>query len=207
VGSAGKSRWGIARRAGLAGVAAAGLVTAGCTAGQHAQTAEERETLDGTTVQVGSTITLGGLGLATPTDDTSWPSGSSVPIRVVVVNSGQKDDRLTSITSSSATGWGQYGSPAAASAATGGASAAGTSAASPVTIPAHGRVAFGVGETSAQHVLLLTGTKSTIFPGTTVTLTFTFAVAGSKTIPVPVQLTKSAPTSIVPGPSATGEEG
>lgn len=208
------------RRIGLAASLAATLAASGCAAGQYAQSATEQESLDGTTVRLGTTITLGGLSVQTPSDGISWASGSRVPLNVVIVNSGQKDDQLTSITSPSITGWSAFASDVAASAQVPGGSSSGGSGtasasspagasgggsnAAPVPLAAHSGVRFGG---SGNRVLLLTGVKSALSPGMAVTLTFTFARAGSVTARVPVQITKSAQTSVIPGPSATGEQG
>lgn len=204
-----------ARRAGLAGVVAATVVTAGCTAGQRAQTAEVPETRDAVTVRIGPTITLGGAAVEAPTDDVSWASGANVPLKLVVVNSGRTDDKLTSITSPSITGWNAYASAGAASAANApssgsAATPASSSAPSPVTIPALSAVLFGTQHAPgapASRVLLLTGVKSTLYPGSVIEVTFTFARAGSATVEVPVQVTRKPQSSVIPGPSATGEEG
>jgi len=57
-------------------------------------------------------------------------------------------------------------------------------------------VSFGVNGT--DHVLVLTGLSSTLFPASTIPVTFTFANAGSVTVDVPVQITASAsPTGVV----------
>lgn len=243
-----------ARRAGgkvgVAIVAAATLLTAACAAGQQAQTANQKETLDGTTAHVGS-ITLGGLAIQTPSNG-SYSAGSDAPLRVVIVNSGGKPDKLTSITSPSITGWGAYRSqadvaaiqsasaaaaaaatsssasssaPASASGSTSGASSSSAGASSSttpapsssvsatplptpqtsITVVNGGRQSFGVPD--SKQVLLLTGLQTALHPGMAVELTFTFADAGAVTVTVPVQLSTSPQTSIIPGPSATGQEG
>jgi len=194
-----------ARRAGLAGgvagLTAAALLTAGCTAGQHAQTADEQETLDGTTVRVGQYITLGALSLETPKDGTSWAAGSNVPISAVVVNSGRADDKLVSITSPATSSWGAFPSAFQAQQA----SANSTTTPDPVTIPSLSHVAFGT--SGGNRVLVVTGIKAPLFPGSSIPLTFTFATAGAVTAQVPVHLSSSPQTSVLPGPSATGEQG
>jgi copper(I)-binding protein len=205
-----KARRATARRTGVAGLAAAALLTAGCTAGQRAQTADEQETLDGTTVRVGQYVTLGALALSTPADGTSWARGSSVPIKGVLVNSGRNDDKLTSITSPSITSWGVYPSlfqATGANAAPGGAAPA--TAPAPVDVPALSRVSFSAesGSPAGTRVLVVSGIKTPLYPGTSIRLTFTFAKAGVVTAQVPVQLSSSAHTSVIPGPSATGQEG
>lgn len=197
-----------ARRAGFAGgvasLAAAALLTAGCTAGQRAQTADEQETLDGTTFRVGQYITVGGISLDAPKDGASWAKGSTVPVTAVVVNSGRADDQLTSITSPSITSWGAANSLFQAN------TAAGTGAApDPVDLPALSRVAFSSasGTPAGTRVLVVTGVKAALYPGSSIPLTFTFAKAGTMTVQVPVHLSSSPQTSVIPGPSATGEEG
>ena len=196
-----------ARRAGIAGVAslaAAALLTAGCTAGQRAQTADEQETLDGTTFRVGQYITVGGVSLDAPKDGTSWAKGSTVPITAVVVNSGRADDKLTSITSPSVTSWGAANTVFQANTA-----ASSGAAPDPVDLPPLSRVPFSAA-TSAQsgtRVLVVTGIKAPLYPGSSIALTFTFAKAGTMTVQVPVHLSSSPHTSVIPGPSATGQEG
>ena len=90
-----------ARAAGLAAAVAAALLLSGCAAGQHAQTTNAYETLDGVGGRVGDTITLGGAAIERPTDDISWAKDSNVPLKIVIVNSGRSDDQLTTITSPS----------------------------------------------------------------------------------------------------------
>jgi copper(I)-binding protein len=190
------------RSVGLGAVAAGLMLTSACAAGQYAQSATEQETIDGTSARVG-TMTLGGLAIETPSNGVSWSSGSNVPLKVVVVNSGQRPDTLTSITSPQITGWAVYASPAAAA----GGNAPAT--APKVTVQGHSREQFGTEQfgTSINRVLHLTGLKQALSPGMAISLTFTFARAGTVTTRVPVQLSKSPQTAVLPGPSATGEQG
>jgi copper(I)-binding protein len=55
--------------------------------------------------------------------------------------------------------------------------------------------------------LLLTGLKTQLWPGMTISLTFTFDRAGTVTVQVPVQLSKTPQTSVIPAPSTTGQPG
>lgn len=180
-----------ARRRVIAGVGAAVaavLLTSACAAGQQAQTANQKPTLDGTNATIGS-IGLRGLAIEAPSGP-SYAVGSNPAIKVVLVNSGLKADALTSISSSEATGWGT--AP--------GTSGTGASSTSPVSIAAGDRVSYGVPE--ATDSLLLLGTKAALYPGTSITLTFTFAKAGSVSVQVPVHLTEGhQPASYVPAPS------
>jgi copper(I)-binding protein len=61
----------------------------------------------------------------------------------------------------------------------------------------------GLGLTPTDDVLVLTGLSATLFPGTTLAITFRFATAGTITLQVPVMLTTSAitPLSVPPLPS------
>jgi hypothetical protein len=193
------------RRLGIGFAVAVALLTSACAAGQHAQTADEKATLDGTNVSVGG-MDLRGLAIETPTGP-SYAVGSDPQVKLVLINSGRATDTLTSITSSAVSGWGAYASAAEADAVTG----AGTSTAGqtlpqpvgPVKVTPGTRVSWGVPD--GTGVLLLRGTKSRIYPGTTVKLTFTFTDAGSLTVDVPVQLpTTPVPPSYVPSASDDG---
>jgi periplasmic copper chaperone A len=183
------------RRIGIGLAAAVALLTSACAAGQKAQTADVNESIDGTSVHVGS-ITLGALAIQPP-KAAYYPTGSDVPVRVVIVNSSPKADTLTSITSSSITGWTTTG--------TGATSTASSAQATSVKVPGGGAESFGVPD--SQAVLQLSQIKTDLHPGMTVPLTFTFANAGSVTVRVPVQLSTSPQTAVLPGPSATGQEG
>ena len=183
------------RRIGIGLVAAVALLTSACAAGQKAQTADVNESIDGTSVHVGS-ITIVGLAIQSP-KAAYYPTGSDVPVRIVIVNSGTTSDKLTSITSPSIAGWTTTGGAATST------SSAATAAS--VTIAGGSRASFGVPD--SKRALQLTQIKSDLHPGTVVPLTFTFANAGSVTVRVPVQLSSSPQTAVLPGPSATGQEG
>lgn len=192
------------RRVGIGLAAVAALLTSACAAGQQAQTATEKSTLDGTYAKIGN-ITLGGLSLVSPAAG-NWPKGSDAPVRVVIANDGQQPDTLTSITSPSIAGWQVSGSAAAARvSAAAGATATPSGSSTSVTVPAGKRVSFGVPE--AKGTLRLTGLKQTLYPGSSISMTFTFRRAGTVTTDVPVQLSAIPQQSIIPGPSATGQEG
>lgn len=97
------------------------------------------------------------------------------------------------------------GSPAPAS---GSASATASTSSLPqplrsVSIPAGRQVSWGV--PAATGALQLVGTKGRLYPASTIKLTFTFANAGSITVPVPIQLSETPASSVLPGPSAVGE--
>ena len=85
--SAGRSRIVLA-----ALVAAGGVVLAGCHAGQQAQTAEQRPTIDGTDAQVGS-LALRGMLIEYP-EGGRYAQGDDARLRMVVVNESRDADAL-----------------------------------------------------------------------------------------------------------------
>lgn len=200
---------------------AATLATSACAAGQIAETAQEKATLDGTNVDVGN-IALRALSVQTP-DAVNYPVGSNPLVTVVLVNNGQSADKLVSISSSVASGWGSYadqvdvpqsGAAAAPASAATASAAAGTSgnATAAITLPPTATTAFGVPVANGR-VLALLGTKKVLFPGNEISITFTFAKAGSKTFVVPIQVSASNtgtyhPTpEVLPTDGASGGEG
>ncbi len=226
-----KSQPAVGRRAGLGAVLAAVLLTSACAAGQLAQTANEKPTLDGTQTDVGH-MHLRGLAVEAPVAHPYYPQGADARIALVVVNGGQRSDQLTGISSPAFTSWSAYPSAAQAdavesaddplaaptasasssssSSASASATPATSTAAAPtgsktVTVPPGSRVGFGTPE--AKGGLLIMKFKRATYPGSAIRITFTFAHAGSKTINVPVRLTAGANQSTIPGPSATGEQG
>lgn len=75
-----------------------------CGAGQHAQTAEERPTLDGT-YATQDDLSIGGVSLLTPPSGVKWSAGSTVPMTLYVANSSNKPDKLLDVTSPQFGGW------------------------------------------------------------------------------------------------------
>jgi copper(I)-binding protein len=87
----------------LAGlVVVGGVVLAGCAAGQIAQTAQQRPTVDGQEAQVGP-IAIRYAALEYP-DNGVYEQGSTARLRMVVVNTGDASDTLTSVRSTAASG-------------------------------------------------------------------------------------------------------
>lgn len=176
------------RRIGVGLAAAATLVTSACAAGQIAQTANQKPTLDGTEINVGQ-MALRGIAIAPPpASSASFPKGSDLSLRIVMVNAGQRTDKLTAIKTPVTGGW----------------SATGSSGSQSVTIPAGEAASFGT--PNAKGALKLTGTTSKLYSGNTVRITFTFARSGSVTLPVPIQLTGTAGTAVVAPPSGSPAE-
>lgn len=219
-----------ARRAGIGGVVAALLLTSACAAGQRAETAEEKPTLDGTETNVGP-MQLRGLALQAPVVHPYYPAGSDVAITVVMSNSGTSTDRLTGVSSAAFTSWSAFDSKAQAQAAqdaadplapvssapadTGAPSGTATgtapasASASPVTPTGTQAVAIapgsrvGYGTPEATGGLLVLKTKRPLYPGNAVEIRFSFAKAGSKTVSVPVQLTAGPNDSVITDPAGS----
>jgi hypothetical protein len=183
---------------GLAVVSA--LLTAGCAAGQHAATADEKPTIGGVNGDLGS-IHIRGM-LVEPPRGSSYDSGDDAQVKLVIVNVGSKSDLLQSISSPAFADWGAFkttGDAAAALDPEPSATAAKPTPSKQVLIPAGARVSWGTPEsTGALAVLSL---ADQVWPGTTVPMTLTFAQAGSITLRVPIGLSGSPNTSPIPEPS------
>jgi copper(I)-binding protein len=203
----------------LFGIAVAVLCTAalsaGCAAGQHAATAQELPAIDAANGSNVGNLQLRALAIEAPATGTSYPKGSDAFLMLTIVNIGRSNDTLTGVSTPAARGWAAYPSTTAAAfeaAASTTAAAATTSSTAPtssapgaqtkVVIPAQTAVAFSVPNTS--RVLLLSNLTSTLYTATSVKITFTFANAGSVTIAVPVQLSGSPASSIVPSGTSAG---
>lgn len=225
-----------ARRIGVGLAVVAALLTAGCAAGQDAQTADEKPTLDGTNASVGA-IDLRGLAVEPPAGPTTYfPTGSDLSVRLVLVNNSQQPDQLTSITSPAVSDWGAFASsadadavmsaqtatpsatptppPSAPGSPTPG-SSPGNSTPTPTSTPLptpkrqvkvgpNGVVSWGT--PTATGALLLMKTTRPLYPGSSIRITFTFANAGTITVMVPIALSTTPRSSIIPGPTGSGIE-
>lgn len=88
--SAGRSRVALA-----ALVTVGGVVLAGCAAGQQAQTAEQRPTVDGNNAEVGS-IALRNVAIEYP-DNGLYRKGAVARLRLLIANTGNASDELTEV--------------------------------------------------------------------------------------------------------------
>ncbi len=77
-------------------VAAGGVLLAGCGAGQQAQTAEQRPTIDGTNAEAGADIALRDIAIEYPLRG-RYPQGADARLRMVVVNEGLESDALVEV--------------------------------------------------------------------------------------------------------------
>ncbi|GAB2470776.1 hypothetical protein GCM10027265_19780 [Jatrophihabitans fulvus] len=214
----------VLRTVGLAAAAAA--VTGACAAGQLAQTAYEKPSIDGNNASVG-VIDLRGIALEAPEGKASYAKGSSIPMTLVIVNNGRATDTLTGVRTAAASGWGAYPKSAASESSSSAAapsfsdgetgvvgapsSGAGSNGGAPeggrqsVKILSLRRASFGVPDSNSD--LLLTGTTRTLYPGSTIKVTFTFAKAGTVTVSVPVQIgERPEEPAVAPGSEGEGGE-
>lgn len=203
----------IVRRVGVGLALLTTLLTAGCAAGQIAHTAYEKPTLDGTNAEVGQ-LKLRGIVIEAPSGAAaSYTRGSAALLKLVIVNSSNSDDTLTSISSPAFSDWGAFASPTDASAVASAATAAvATSAPAALPTPQKSVVVAGGsqvswGMPSSKGALLLTGVSKQLYPASTVPITFTFDHAGSVKVAVPVSLSTSPPQATIPVPSTSSIEG
>lgn len=100
----------LARRMAAAFIAIAALATtSACAAGQHAQTAEESPTVDGTAGIIGA-LHLNEVAIKAPTGAPSYPAGSAVQVQAAIVNTGTGTDQLVGVSATGASGSALYAS-------------------------------------------------------------------------------------------------
>lgn len=95
------------RSLGIGIAVAAALVTSACAAGQQAQTAYEKPTLDGVNADIGS-IHIRGMVIDPPVASAHYSSGDNTTVKVIFVNTGNKPDELVSINSPAISDWGTF---------------------------------------------------------------------------------------------------
>jgi copper(I)-binding protein len=188
------------------------VLCAACAAGQHAATAEEKPTLDGTQGHAGK-MQLEGVAFRAPTPGKSYPAGASVPLMASIVNNGQTADKLVRVSSTEFPGgWNVVSTPSTLAGPSGASSApsTGTTNGQPVKIGSGLAVSYGLQNLSASGAgspesIVLLGWKGPdpLFPGMSVKVTFSFANAGDTTLTVPVQLTNAPNGQTLPEQSGT----
>lgn len=216
---------------GLVAAGAIGALTA-CGAGQHAQTAEERPTLDGAYGMSGD-ISVQGVSLLAPSGD-KWSAGSSVPLTLYLANASTRTDALVNVSSPDFSGWtvtaassqsssgsasaspsssATAGSSSSASPTASSSAAGGGGSAQPQTVPPAGAVGFGLtagygaASTPNEKSILLTGLKRTLYSGEGVKVTFNFRHVDPVTLKVPVQLPATPASESVGGTETSGGAG
>lgn len=206
----------IARRIGIALLAVCATALTSCAAGQYAQTAYQTPAIDGLAKAKVGSLELRGVAVLTPPNGISYAEGDDAQVTLAIVNVGQTDDTLTSVSTPAADGYtieaqasgAASDSAAPSSTASSGAAPSGSaSGASSIAIPPGQSVTFS--SPVADNKLVLTGLKQKVFPGTSIQITFTFAKAGAITATVPVQLSEDTGSSTIPAEtgSAGGAEG
>ena len=129
----------------------------------------------------------------------SSAAGSATPPIVQAPSSGTPTPSTTASPSGSASGSGSASESASPTEAP--SSSTAPQASRSVPIPAHGRTSYGVPDATGS--LLALNTTSTIYPGTIVTMTLTFARAGTVTVSVPVNITSDPSQSVLPASGAS----
>lgn len=159
----------------------------GCAAGKEATTQTERTISEGANSNLGY-LQVRNAYLAPPTGG-SHAAGSTVPMSVSLVNSGDNADALTAVTAAGSASSVTLTATPPAGAASGSATPApdATTAAAPtlpLDLPAHTNVQLQT--TSGGTYLQLSGLTRKILEAQYVTVTLTFRVAGETTLQVPV---------------------
>jgi len=151
------------------------LLLGGCSTGQEAQTASQPPAVDGAQGQIGQ-IAVRNATLAYPEGgDRFYETGSDAPLLLTIVNMGNSEDELTSVTS-----------PVAAS----------TRVEGQHTLPPQRTLrAIGAADESAEAAqnlaqgqirIVLEDLGEEVRPGKTVPVTLLFRQAGEVTVQVPV---------------------
>lgn len=139
--------------------AASALLLTGCAAGQISQTAQQEAAIDGANGDVGDLGVRNAL-IATPAGSLI-PTGSELPMQLVLSNKGQSDDTLTAVSSPAAEAW-----------------------SGEIAVPAGSTVQI---TSESDDTVTLPGLKNTLCFGQSVPFTFTFAQAGALTVRIPIQ--------------------
>jgi len=196
------------RLAAAVAVGATALLATACSAGQTAQTAVERSTVDGSAADVGM-VALRNVRVAYPANG-RYTSGSSAPLEFAAVNTGMQADQLISVranvastvvvhpaggsesdsatptetvpTTDSATPSGTGSASGTASGTATPSGSAGTSDQVAVELPPGTLVVFS----NTAALVQLQNLAADLIPGQIVQVTFTFAKSGTVTVPVPV---------------------
>lgn len=158
---------------------AAVLALAGCGAGQVAQTASQAAAVDGVNADLDA-LALRDVLIPYPQDhDGTYPSGSSVPVQLTIVNQTSSAETLVSLSTPAARRVlieGTTTIPAGMSVSGGTEQSA---AAAPTAAPVS---PLNTGELR----IVLFDTTRALRPGQNIELTFVFRNAGSVTLPVPM---------------------
>lgn len=203
----------VARRIGIGLVAVcATLLSSSCATGQDAHTANETPAIDGSNGDAGA-IQLHAVAIRAPAA-VSYAPGGDAEMTLIIVNTGNSADTLTQVSSPRFGSAEVFKNTAAALTAEkadpSGALAGKAATPAFVEQPIAAGQSLNIGvrdtgtDTSTEPVLVLRGlTKTPLFPGESVPVSFTFADAGTVALTVPVQLSLTPPNASVPVPSGS----
>lgn len=147
---------------------AGALLLAGCGTGLHAQTYEEKASLDSSNEAIGE-LAVRNLAVSAPRTGTMIPQGTDAPMTITVVNEGGQSDTLVS--------------------------ARAPDVASGVDVLGGGSLEVpALGTTGTRYSLVLRDLVRPLDTGTYVSITLSFQRNGEKTMLVPVQVTNNDTT-------------
>jgi copper(I)-binding protein len=184
---------------------------AGCGSGQVAQTAQEVPVVNGASGEAGPIAVRNAQLAFPPTPDGVYRQGSSAPVLLAIVNSGDKDDRLVSGTSPIGTVdiSGNTTVPARYSVYTAG---VGGQASHPSSPPSPSAVPTSTPPSTSQSPaiapptgslsIVLRSLKQDIAPGQTAQVTLLFQNAGEVTLTLPIATPADAGQSVTAPTSA-----
>lgn len=181
---------------GAAALSVAALLATGCSAGQTAQTANERPAVEGNFADVGP-IALRNVLVAYPPMG-QYQAGQNAPLQFDVASSSLTSDVLVSIHTDAAASVLVTPQPAGIPVEPpitlipppAGATPSPEPVSQQITVPPGGLVSFGR-DSGPQAVLI--NLSASLIPGQNVSVTFTFAQAGSVTVVVPVSASAAVP--------------
>lgn len=192
--------------------AGAALLLAGCGAGQITQTATQQPAVNGAYAQV-KTLVLRDAALEFPPTGQAYSAGSSASLSLRIINQGQQDDELLSVSSPAADSATVTGSdvivaghtlvigPLDQPEATGDSPAPTSAPAAPSTTPSTPDTGTSSSSSSdaapsssisaapitvGKATVVLTGLKQAVWSGQTINVVFTFRDAGPLTVALPI---------------------
>jgi copper(I)-binding protein len=170
----------VTRRLGIGfAVVCATLLSAACSAGQHAQTANEVPAIDGTSGNLGS-LSLRAVAIKPPPNGVSYAKGTVAELQLAVINTGTTGDTLTSVSSPATSNIRLFATEADASAA----ASTPTPTSSPSTSSSATESASGTGSASGSGTATTTGSASSS-PSATPSTASTSAASKPPSLAIP----------------------
>lgn len=170
-------------------ISAAGAVVAlgltGCAAGQQAATSNEFSVVDGVSADIG-TIGLRDAGVTQPATVAGYAAKGMATLSMAIVNSGPAADQLDAVSTTAATSVSLKPAAPSSSSPTQSAVPSAPGATAAISIPPRGLVRVGAATDNAK--ITLRGLTAPLVSGQTISVTFTFRQAGTKTVQLAVKL-------------------